>query len=84
MEICALAASPLSKPDLSRMAKSPNSWGISWSRMAAVVVMPSRVEERKEEPTCSKGHHQKQQQAVDKAVLRRSFFGNMLLQYQSY
>ena len=72
MEICALAASPLSKPDLSRMAKSPNSWGISWSRMAAVVVTPRRVEERKEEPTCTKDHRQKMQ-AVEEDVLRNTF-----------
>ena len=62
----------LSKPDFSKMAKSPNSWGIckykSWwvaveqkigapsvftscKRMAAVVVIPNREEERKELPT---------------------------------
>ena len=32
----------LSKPELSRMAKSPNSWGISWTRIAKVVVTPAR------------------------------------------
>ena len=41
----------LSNPDLRRMAKSPNSCGISWRRMAAVVVRPSLKLAMNEVPT---------------------------------
>jgi len=51
VDIWALAASHLSNPDLRRIAKSPNSCGISCKRIAAVVVTPSLKLDRKDVPT---------------------------------
>lgn len=44
------AACHLVKPDLSKMAKSPTSWGISCTKMAKVVKSPSRRETRNAPP----------------------------------